>query len=93
MNREELQAYIDRHRNQLLAAATEAMEEEDGRWVYWGDVAMCVYYETWGDSLAPYYRIVVFPLKETKDGMMEEDMDFFIPLAQIKTQEAIDAYD
>lgn len=87
MNREKLQAYVDEHRNALIAEATTCMDEEDGRWTYWGDVAMCIYYETWdqGNDI-PYYRICAFPLKEDRHGMMVEDLDFFVQVAVIETQ-------
>ena len=87
MNKEELKEYVDRHRNALIAEATNHMDEEDGRWAYWGDIAMCIYYETWDQSNdIPYYRIVAFPLKEDRHGMMVEDMDFFVQVAAIETQ-------
>lgn len=87
MNKQELEEYVDKHRNALIAEATTCMDEEDGRWTYWGDIAMCIYYETWVDGNdIPYYHIAAFPLKEDRHGMMVEDMDFFVPVAEIKTR-------
>lgn len=87
MNKQELEEYVDKHRNALIAEATTCMDEEDGRWTYWGDIAMCIYYETWDEGNdIPYYRIIACTLKEDDTGRMTEDLSFFVRVAEIKVR-------
>jgi len=84
----ELQKYVSKHRHLLIAEATKYLDKEDGVWTYWGEVALCIYFDRWDwpKSNEKWYRIYAFPLIETDRGMMEEDMRYFTCVADIRTE-------
>ena len=83
MNEEQLKEYVEANKKLLIAEVAKYLDEEDGVWIYWGEIALIVYYDAWEDEEC-YYRVTAHPLRETKDGMLEEDMDIWVDLAEIK---------
>jgi hypothetical protein len=86
MNKEELKAYVEDNRKALIAEAVKYLDEEDGRHAPWGEVNMRVYYDQWDlpESDRSYYKVVAHSLQELPNGMIEENMDYFVEVVEIK---------
>ena len=84
MTRVELYIYVLENQKSLIAEACKHLYREDGLWVYWGEVALCIYYDEWNLGEPYSYKIMAFALKEIYPHVMEEDLDTFVHLAVIE---------
>ena len=82
MTRVELYAYVKENRNALIAEACKYLDEEDGVWAYYGDVALSIYYDEWDEAGEFYYKLAVYAL----NGDNEEAVDTWVWLGTIKTE-------
>ena len=84
MTRVELYIYVLENQKALIAEACKYLNREDGVWAYWGEVALCIYYDEWNLGESYSYRITAYALKEIYPHVMEEDLATFVPLAVIE---------
>ena len=84
MTRVELYIYVLENQKALIAEACKYLDREDGIWAYWGEVALCIYYDEWNLGEPYSYKIMAFALDESNPAVVEEDLDTFVHLAVIE---------